>query len=87
MSQAALAQTESLQQESLQTESLQQESATSTTSTVSTTTESLVLAALSEVPQENIDTLNTTASNKTNFFIFLLINNKTIFLASKTLQS
>ncbi len=53
---------------SAQQVSAQQESATCT---VSAATESVASAAASVLapPQENNDTLNTTASNKTNFFI------------------
>ena len=55
------------------------------TESAGATTESAAAAsaALSEDLQENIDTLNTTASNKTNFFIFFLINNKTISFSFK----
>jgi hypothetical protein len=40
---------------------------------VSTAVESAAASVVAAPPQENKDTLNTTASNKTNFFIFKLI--------------
>jgi len=47
--------------------------ATSSTTASSTATVSAASAFLSEEPQEKRDALKTTASNKTNFFIFFLI--------------
>jgi hypothetical protein len=60
----------------------------STTTAVSTAVESAEASEFALFPQENNDTLNTTASNKTNFFIFFLIKIiKQYFYASKTVQS
>jgi len=46
--------------------------ATSAVTVVSVTTESVASAALSDLLQEKSEALNTTASNKTNFFISFL---------------
>ncbi len=73
----------------LAVESLTVLSAGATTESLSATTVvstalSVAAAFLSALPQEKSDTLNTTASNKTNFFISVIfLNNKTIIFFFK----
>jgi hypothetical protein len=59
-------------------------STSAATSIVSVATVSVAAASSLELLQEKRDALNTTASIKTNFFIFFLrLNNKTIFFSFK----